>query len=411
MNKSLMLFLSWFALMGRWFLSVGQNIRALLGPASGWNGLKRWLLQIASLVVGISSIGFLVVVLGLVPIKASSGHWPITAWILSFTMSRSVSTHAMGIQVPAMDDSGMVLKGATLYETGCFPCHGNPTIQRPRIAMQMTPHPPYLPPVIHEWKPGELFYIVKHGVKFTGMPAWPARQRDDEVWAIVAFLQKFPELNEQEYKQMVSGENEQSGEVVPIQALSGRQLLPRSISDTCIRCHGPEGQGRQAGVAPKLAGQKPAYLEAALDSYTRGKRHSGVMEPIAAALSRDEIRDLSRYFSELEATPIISNSSESEPAIQRGATIALHGLPKARIPICAECHGPSDNAQNKAYPTLAGQYAEYIALQLKLFADDRRGGSEFGPLMHPVASLLSTEQIRDVALYYQSLTVPPIRER
>ncbi len=411
MNNKLKLCIGWFALMGRWLLSVGQNVRTLLGPASGWNGLKRWLLQFATILVGISSIGFLVVVLGLVPIKASSGHWPITAWILNFTMSRSVSTHAMGIQVPALHDPGMVLKGATLYETGCFPCHGNPTIQRPRIAMQMTPHPPYLPPVIHEWKPSELFYIVKHGVKFTGMPAWPAQQRDDEVWAIVAFLQKFPQLDEQEYRQMVNGEYNESGEVVSIQALSGRNLLPRSIRDTCVRCHGPEGQGRQGGVAPKLAGQKSAYIETALETYKLGKRHSGVMEPIAAALSREEIRDLSRYFSELEAIPTVDKAPEFELAINRGATIAQQGLPKARIPICAECHGPSNDPRNKVYPTLVGQYADSITMQLRLFADDRRGGSEFATLMHPIADLLSTEQMRDVALYYESLAVPPIREQ
>jgi hypothetical protein len=58
----------------------------------------------------------------------------------------------------------------------------------------MTPHLPYLPPVIPARQPDELFYIVKHGIKFTGMPAWPAQQRDDERWAMVAFLRRLPDL-------------------------------------------------------------------------------------------------------------------------------------------------------------------------------------------------------------------------
>ncbi len=410
MNTYFKLCKSVFVVIGRSLLGLVQNIKTLLGPSHGWAGIKRWLLQISTLIAIAFTLGSLVVVLGLIPIRASSGHWPITAWILNFTMTRSVSTHAMGISVPALDDSGMVLKGATFYDNGCFPCHGNPAIQRPRIASQMTPHPPYLPPVIHEWDPQELFYIIKHGVKFTGMPAWPSQQRDDEVWAIVAFLNKFPELNEQQYREMVGSENFETSEDAPIQVLSGRTRLLHSIGDSCVRCHGVEGQGRDTGVAPKLAGQKAAYLEAALSAYKKGKRRSGVMEPISAALTDLEIKELSQYFSELEVMLTTERSTASELSINRGETIARKGLPKARIPMCAECHGPSHSTRNEVYPILAGQYANYIKLQLSLFADDHRGGSEFASLMHPVADKLSIEQMWDVALYYESLDVPSISE-
>lgn len=196
----------------------------------------------------------------------------------------------------------------------------------------MTPHPPYLPPIIHEWEPEELFYIVKHGVKFTGMPAWPSQQRDDEVWAIVAFLNKFPELNQQEYREMVSSENFLSSEDAPIQALSGRTRALRSIGDNCVRCHGVEGRGRTAGVAPKLAGQQAAYLERALTAYKQGGRHSGVMEPISAALNDVEIEELSRYFSEPEVMPITQRSTSSELAINRGEAIPKKGLTENTYP-------------------------------------------------------------------------------
>jgi len=389
-------------------VNVGQSIMTLLGPASGWTGMKRWLLQITTLGMLAGGGGFLVAALGLVPIKASSGHWPITAWFLHFTMGRSVSTHTIGMKVPALDKPGMVLKGATHFETGCFPCHGNPSIPNPRIPMEMTPHPPYLPPIVGQWGPEELYYIVKHGVKFTGMPAWPAQQRDDEVWAMVAFLQKFPELNEQEYRSMVSGVSEMSGDDAPIQALSGRKVATQSISDGCNRCHGLLGQGRGEGVAPKLAGQKPEYLEASLKAFSQGKRHSGIMEPIGVGLSREETREVAKYYSELASPQLPRRPTESELAISRGATIAREGVPKARVPICVRCHGPGDNPRNSAYPNLAGQYADYLIQQLELFAYDYRGGSEFAALMHQVAERMTPQQMRDVALYYESLAVPNV---
>ncbi len=231
----------------------------------------------------------------------------------------------------------------------------------------------------------------------------------------VAFLQKFPELDEQEYSRMVNGvemdlaarpQDATGGEVVPNQALSGRTSIAHSISDRCARCHGVNGQGREAGVAPKLARQRPAYLQASLEAYARGDRPSGIMEPIAAGMSREEIRETAIYFSNVTATPLAQSLPTSEDAISRGTSIALEGVSKSRIPICAQCHGPGDNPRNATYPNLAGQYADYLVQQLQLFADERRGGSAFASLMHPVADRLTLEQMRDVAIYYESLAAP-----
>ena len=125
-----------------------------------------------------SAGGFLVAVSGLVPIAASSGHWPITEWFLQFAMQRSISTHSLGIEVPPLDDSDLILKGATHYEIACRLMSRQPgPATAPRIPPNMTPHPPDLAERIREAKSQELFYVVKHGVKFTGMPAWPAIQR------------------------------------------------------------------------------------------------------------------------------------------------------------------------------------------------------------------------------------------
>jgi cytochrome c553 len=277
------------------------------------------------------------------------------------------------------------------------------------------------------WDAGELFYIVKHGVKFTGMPSWPAQSRDDEVWAVVAFLLTLPTLSADEYKRLAHGASSRANGAAPIHELLGPQKVPPAVTESCGRCHGIDGRGRNLGAFPKLAGQKPEYLAASLDAYARGWRSSGIMEPIAAGLSPEETAELARYYaalgskarnretSALEANPKPMSSTElgmnslgsspQTPAspIERGRNIAMNGIPNQRVPACSDCHGPSEFPRNPNYPALAGQYADYLVLQLTLFKKQARGGTAYAHLMRPVGAGLSQEQMRDVALYYESL--------
>lgn len=372
-------------------------------------------------------IGFLVVLSGMIPIKASSGHWPITRWFLEFSMERAFTMQSLRIKTPPLDDQRLVLLGATQYETTCRPCHGAPDLRSPRVAAAMTPTPPYLRTEITKWKPAEIFSIVKHGVKFTGMPGWPAANRDDEVWAMVAFLQRLPTLDAAEYHRLAFGETRATGASAPIEMLTGPENLPRAVQERCARCHGVDGRGRGTGAFPKLAGQHAPYLYLALRSYEKGRRHSGIMEPIAAGLSQSEMRELATYYSQLE--PAVGKHMKSDghshdhrstspmnaaeqaaraertttPALLRGREIVERGVPSQRIPPCADCHGPTQPHPRHEYPMLAGQYADYIVLQLELFRNGHRGGSPYAHLMQEVAPKLTQQQMRDVAVYYESL--------
>lgn len=359
---------------------------------------RRRLTILAAIAVG----AILVAVSGIIPIKASSGHWKITNWILHFAMRRSVSTHTLGLNAPELDDPQLVLKGAPHYESSCRPCHGSPQDRPARIAQEMTPPPPELVRTIAEWEPAEIFYIVKHGVKFTGMPAWPAQQRDDEVWAIVAFLLTLPGLDTDRYRQL-AGLGESSGQAaMPIPNLVDRETPSAVVIQSCARCHGVDGRGR-AGAFPRLAGQRPAYLVAALQAYAHEERHSGIMQPVAASLSLETMRDLADYYARLQASPPSSPRPDVAVEIERGKQIAEHGIRHQRVPSCVDCHGPGAAPRNAFYPELAGQHADYLALQLELFKDNRRGGSAYAHLMRPVVSRLSVQQMRDVTLYYASL--------
>jgi cytochrome c553 len=374
-----------------------------------WHRAKRWTFRIAGFFALAAVAGSLVVISGIMPIKASSGHWVITAWFLNFAMRRSVVTHSLGTEVPALADAGLVAKGGTHYDFGCRPCHGGPSIPQPAIAQRMTPAPPHLPRVISQWQTQELFYIVKHGVKFTGMPAWPSQQRDDEVWAMVAFLRELPQLTPQQYYELVRGTSDSGA---AINELSGPNDRPQAVSESCARCHGRDGTGRGLGVFPILAGQRPTYLFASLLAYARGERLSGIMQPVAAGLSREAMAELARYYANFaggltDKSPNPKSKIENPKlleAIDRGREIAMHGIPGQRLPACATCHGPSSTPRNPIYPQLAGQYAEYLALQLTLFQEASRGGTPYAHIMAMVARRLTPQQIHDVTHYYASLT-------
>jgi cytochrome c553 len=405
-------------------------------PAARNRG-KRWILRGLGIAAALMVGGLLFAASGVISIKASSGHWGVTAWLLNFVMRRSVKTHALPIDVPLLDDEALVLKGAGHYEIGCRSCHGAPDLsQQLRIPEWMTPHPPNLSREVSKWKPNELFYIVKHGVKFTGMPAWPAQTRDDEVWAMVAFLLRLPSLTADDYRRLVRGKESKLDGDAAVRALVGSQQAADAVLQNCARCHGVDGTGRGNGAFPKLAGQKPDYFISAMRAYADGRRFSGVMEPIAVAISPESAVELARYYANVkstghlgpaqqslkaadsEPTPTAVNglraavamrelfetgNKQSKSGIERGRAIAMEGIPNQKVPPCAECHGPGAIRRNPNYPVLAGQYAAYLLLQLTLFKNDARGGSAYAHLMEPVAAGITPQQMRDVALFYESL--------
>lgn len=349
--------------------------------------------------------GFLYAWIGLAQIAASEGHWRITEWFLRFTMRNSVELSAFGIEPPPLDDPALVLKGAGHYATGCEPCHGAPGDVRSPIVLQMTPDPPPLPPKIQKRKPEQLFWIVKHGIKYTAMPGWVALEREDEVWAMVAFLQRMPQLSPEEYRQLAFGTHVENStktgsDVAPYFLRPLTEPLGLILAN-CARCHGFDGAGRGLGAFPILAGQNEEYLFATLLAYAAGERRSGIMQPVAAGLSEETLRALARYYANQSGEAV--GPVEAPDALVRGRDIAERGVTEQGIPACVECHGPRPGPRNPVYPNLAGQYADYLMLQLELFKAGKRGGTPYAHIMNHVASRLTQAQIRDLAVYYALL--------
>ena len=135
---------------------------------------------IAALVVLAVVAGAVVIYSGAYYVGADKPHWSITTWLLKQARDRSIRVHASGIAVPAsLDDRAKILAGVSHYAEHCAVCHGAPGVQRGDMAEGLYPQPPNLADAARAYSPGELFWIVKHGIRMTGMLSWgePFRQR------------------------------------------------------------------------------------------------------------------------------------------------------------------------------------------------------------------------------------------
>ena len=140
---------------------------------------------------------------GVYDIGATTPHWPVTEWLLRTVRMRSIERHAADIHQPAgLDTQANILMGVEHFSTHCAICHGAPGVPKDDIAEGLYPQPPNLAVAAKQFTAGELFWILKHGIKMTGMPAW-SDHTDPELWAIVAFLEKLPTMSEADYANLV----------------------------------------------------------------------------------------------------------------------------------------------------------------------------------------------------------------
>ena len=355
---------------------------------------RRLLSAIAASIAGLIAGGFLLAWSGVYNIAASRGHWAVVEWFLQFGMKNSVERRAWGIEAPRLDHPDLHSLGAAHFHRACVHCHGAPETPSDLTAQQALPPPPDLTHVSKMWKDRELFWIVKHGIKYTGMPAWVVQERDDEVWAMVAFLKRLPELDAESYRRLAIGAAE-----APVQ--SGRDIAfvgrLTDVVGSCARCHGAEQRGPASGLVPVLHGQSREFLSAALWAYAKGSRRSGIMQPIASELRADEIAKLTDYYSGLAAPK--PRSRAEAPAVAR--SLATDGDPDRKIPACTTCH---DAKALPLYPRLAGQNAAYMANRLRLWKNGMSPSSDTEAIMAPIARLLTDDQIAGVSAYFANLS-------
>ena len=171
----------------------------------------------------------------------------------------------------------------------------------------------------------------------------------------------------------------------------------RAVAQTCIACHGADGNSPTA-LFPNLAGQVPGYIAAQLALFKSGARENAVMAPFIAQLTETNFADLDAYYASLPArkgaiTPEQQADADAGGAIYRG------GYAPYNIAACMSCHGPSGHGIPPAYPRIAGQHATYLEAQLLAF----KSGARKNAVMNPIAFALSEQQIKQLALYMSAL--------
>lgn len=337
-----------------------------------------WARVVATL-VGLGLAGLLFAWSGLFNIAASSGHWPITDWFLHWTMRNSVRTHAALASPDDPADATGLVSAAGHFANACAVCHGAPGVKAAPVMQSATPPAPDLAVNARDWSNKQLFWILQHGVKYTGMPAWAVQDRPDEVRRMVAFVRRLPGMTPAQYKALVNEAN-------PGAALAG-----------CTGCHSADGKGRGAPDMPVLGGQDPAYLLAALRGYANGTRSSAVMQQVAMRMTPADMDEAARRFAAMPGLGAVPAGTAA------AARIVAQGLPAVQLPACAGCHAPG-----KAYPVLAGQRAAYLAQRLRQWRGEENvvDARKSHATMPVIARRIPKDMIDPIARYLSGQTQP-----
>jgi cytochrome c553 len=174
---------------------------------------------------------------------------------------------------------------------------------------------------------------------------------------------------------------------------------------SCLSCHGENGEGQAPTGFPRLAEMPAWYLFKQLNDYAGGTRPNEIMTPIAQQLSAGQREAVAVYYSLSRAAPTRQEGSADQAQLRHGETLSAGGLAERGIPGCANCHASGGVGIVPSVPALAGQHAEYIAAQLRLWKDGTRANDPMH-VMKTIADKMTDEDIEAVAAYFSRLAPP-----
>lgn len=154
---------------------------------------------------------------GIYNIGADDPHTKPVYTMLQTLRERSIAARADKLEPPNLKDPERIRQGAGNYDAMCVGCHLSPGVAATELSNGLYPSPPNFSKT-NAGNPAHHFWVIKHGIKASGMPAWGKSMNDEYIWNMVAFLQELPELDAEQYESVVAssgGHSHGGGETEP----------------------------------------------------------------------------------------------------------------------------------------------------------------------------------------------------
>jgi len=259
---------------------------------------------------------------GIYNIAATDQHTAPVYWLLDYAMRRSVKSRTTDIDTPALGDTERIRNGFRLYRDKCLQCHGAPGVPPDALAFGMTPAPASLVATAREWDAKEIYWVVRNGIKMSGMPGWAYRLSDEEIWDVVAFVRRLPAFSPKEYAQWsasasAAGDSgatattaaRATASVRAGNAEAGKRAIGQYLCATCHVIPGIVGANKHVG--PPLTGMGTRkYIAGVLpntpENMVRWLQAPQSIDPLSAmpalGVTDQDARDMAAYLSTLQSS-------------------------------------------------------------------------------------------------------------
>jgi mono/diheme cytochrome c family protein len=207
-----------------------------------------------------AGVGALVVASGAYDVSARREHTAPVYRLVETTMRRSVQTRAARLEAPAdLRSDARRTVGAACYRALCLRCHGGPGVAPEPWTPGLQPLPGPLIDAARRWRPAEIYWITRHGIKMSGMPAWDFRLDDDALWSVAAFVEHLAVLTPAAFRASLAAADPAAcpphpgARIASADAKTQARIVLRQYA--CVGCHTIPGVvGADVHVGPPLAG-------------------------------------------------------------------------------------------------------------------------------------------------------------
>ena len=180
--------------------TLTENRSPMTGMSPQRSTVKIVLATIAGLAAFFLVGGLLFIYSGIFDITATTPHSDAMYKTMLVLREQSIKSMARDVKVPELDDPERVHAGFLNFNAMCVTCHNAPGSAPTEISKGLYPEAPNLAQSVKGRTAAELYMIIKHGIKMSGMPAWEPSHSGEEIWSMVAFLKTLPNMSDEEYQ-------------------------------------------------------------------------------------------------------------------------------------------------------------------------------------------------------------------